>query len=117
MAGCGGKKRTESKVRPLASPTASPSNPETIAAQLNVLLAAVRVDLGLPSHSSPLPEHWIDTAMVAELVEHAQKLLEERARQESKSGGGGGCASGEGKDTASSSGSLLQSSREIVSHH
>ena len=106
------------------------SPPETIAEHL---LAAVRVEgSGVGTVDSLLPpEHWIDTAMVAELVEHARKLFAERARQGSKSGdGGGGGGSGaeetrtaaaegngedgggEGKDTASSSSS--SSSQGVV---
>ena len=109
------------------------SPPETIAEHL---LAAVRVEgSGVGTVDSLLPpEHWIDTAMVAELVEHARKLFAERARQGSKSGdGGGGGGSGaeettrtaaaegngedgggEGKDTASSSSSSSSSRREGV---
>jgi len=115
-------------------PLASTSAPETIAAQLNVLLAAARVvgsGEGIADDSLLPPEHWIDPSMVAEVVEHATNLLEERARQKTESGGdggggggtGGGCAEearttaaaegkgedggGVGKDTASSSGSFL----------
>ena len=101
------------------------SPPETIAESL---LAAVRVERSDDGTDSLLPpEHWIDTVMVAELVDHARKLFAERVRQGgSKSGGGGGAASssgageartaaagaggedgGGGKDTASSSGSFL----------
>ena len=115
-----GKQRAMGALEPRAvkTPTALLSPPETIAERLLEALRVERSDEGT-SESLLLPEHWIDTAMVAELLEDARKLLKERARQDSKSGdgGGGGGASGEGKDTASSSGSLLQSSREIVSHH
>jgi hypothetical protein len=41
-----------------------------------------------------LPEHWIDPTMVSKLVEHARKLVEERAQPGSETGGGGGGASG-----------------------
>jgi hypothetical protein len=96
---------------------------ETIAERL---LAAVRVEKSGEDTADSLlpPEHWIDPAMVTELVKHARKLFAERVRQESASGGGGGAASGsgvgeartaaagaggeeggEGKDTASSSSS------------
>ena len=124
-----GKQRAMGALEPRAvkTPTALLSPPETIAERLLEALRVERSDEGT-SESLLLPEHWIDTAMVAELLEDARKLLKERARQDSKSGdgGGGGGASGEGKDTASSSGSFLgtisragkerlqQSSREIV---
>jgi hypothetical protein len=81
-------------------PAASLSSPETIAEHL---LEAVRVERsGKGTADSPLPpEHWIDTAMVAELAEHARKLMSERARQESESGGdGSGGASGSGAEEA-----------------
>ena len=112
-------------------PLASLSSPETIAEHL---LEAVRVERsGEGTTDFPLPpawpEHFIDTVMVAELAEHARKLLKERARQDSESGGDGsggasgsgaeetartaaaegkGEGGGEGKDTASSSGSSSQ---------
>ena len=87
-------KQRGSTMRALEMPPASLSSPETIAEHL---LEAVRVEgSGAGTADSPLlPEHWIDTAMVAELAEHARKLFKERARQESESGGGGsGGASG-----------------------
>ena len=70
------------------TPRASLSSPETIAEHL---LEAVRVERsGEGTINSPLlPEHWIDTAMVAELAEDARKLFAERARHGSKSGSGG----------------------------
>jgi len=108
------------------------SFPETIAERLfEAVRVAVRVEGSGEdtADSLLLPEHWIDPAMVAELVKHARKLYTERVRQESESGGGGGAASGngageartaaagaggeeggEGKDTASSSSSNSSSS-------
>ena len=77
-------------------PPASLSSPETIAEHL---LEAVRVEgSGAGTADSPLlPEHWIDTAMVAELAEHARKLFKERARQESESGGDGSGGASRGR--------------------
>ena len=108
------------------------SFPETIAERLfEAVRVAVRVEGSGEdtADSLLLPEHWIDPAMVAELVKHARKLYTERVRQESESGGGGGAASGngageartaaagaggeeggEGKDTASRSRSSSSSS-------
>ena len=127
-AGTGGSLLSMGKQRGLAMrsqetpPRASRLVPDTIAEHL---LAAVHVEgsgdgSGEGTDSLLLPEHLIDTAMVAELVEHARKLLEERTQQGSEcdvgSGGGGASAGsaaggngdddeggGERKDTASSS--------------
>ena len=78
-----GKQRYRgSTTRAVETPRASLSSPKTSAERL---LEAVRVEGSGDGTTDSLlpPEHWIDPAMVAELVEHARTLYAARARRES----------------------------------